>query len=54
MASLKDNKNKTKSTTQRLAVMEKLLLDSVKQGKLGRVKKILDEGASVNTTDKVR
>jgi hypothetical protein len=39
---------------QGLTAMEKLLLNSVKEGKLELVKKILDKGASVDTADEVR
>ena len=55
MAAVKDNKNmeKTHDVGQRLTAMEKLLLSSVKEGKLELVKKILDKGASVNTADEV-
>ena len=54
MAAIKDGTNKTQTTVLGLTGMEKLLFDSVKEGKLELVKKILDNGASVNTADEVR
>ena len=54
MAAIQDAANKTQTTAQGLTAMEKLLIDSVFEGKVELVKKILDKGASVNTTDKVR
>ena len=54
MAATKDGTIKTHTTVQGLTGMKKLLLDSVKEGKLDLVKKILDKGASVNTADEVR
>ena len=54
MAAIKDGTNKTQTTEHPLTGMEKLLFDSVKEGKLELVKKILAKGASVNTADEVR
>ena len=54
MAAIKDGTNKTQTNVQGLTGMEKLLLQSVLEGKLELVKKILDKGASVNTADEVR
>ena len=54
MAAIQDGANKTQTAVQGLRAMEKLLLDSVKEGKLELVKKILEKGASVNTADEVR
>ena len=51
MAAIRDGSNKTRTPVQG---MEKLLLESVFEGKLELVKKILDKGASVNTADEVR
>ena len=54
MAAIQDGANKTQTSVQGLTGMEKLLMDSVKEGKLELVKKILDKGASVDTADEVR
>jgi len=53
MATAGDQKSKREGAAHGLTAMEKLLLNSVKEGKLELVKKILDKGASVNTTDEV-
>ena len=54
MAAIQDAANKAQTTAQGLTAMEKLLFQSVFDGKVELVKKILDKGASVNTADKVR
>ena len=54
MAAIQDGANKTQTSVQGLTGMEKLLMDSVLEGKLELVKKILDKGASVNTAEEVR
>ena len=54
MAAIQDGANKTQTSVPCLTGMEKLLIDSVLEGKLELVKKILDKGASVDTADEVR
>ena len=54
MAAVNKKSSKSQSSAKGMTAMERLLLDSVRDGKLELVRKVLDKGASVDTANEVR